>query len=125
MNHSVNFVDPTTGVQIQNAESNWGAAKENLKKIKGNSNSNFLQEYLREFTWRRWGMESHTQMVTFKESYMPLRNNILYNKISNLVPRVSILPVPWSERERDLGMVWSRASQNLGRSKEKNSERGY
>ena len=36
VNHSVNFVDPTTGVQIQNAESNWSAAKKNLKKIKGN-----------------------------------------------------------------------------------------
>ena len=28
------------------------------------------------------------------------------------------------ERERDPGMVWSRASQNLGRSKEKNCGRG-
>ena len=50
-------------------------------------------------------MESHTQMYTFKESYMPLRNNILYNKFSNLVPRVSILPVPLSERERET-LVW-------------------
>ena len=33
----------------------------------------------------------------------------------NLVPRVSLLPVPWSERERerDPGMVWSHASMKI------------
>lgn len=59
VNHSVNFVDPASGVHTQNAESNWSAAKEKLKKMKGNTNSNFLQEYLQEFTWRRWYGEPH------------------------------------------------------------------
>ena len=53
VNHSVNFVDPATGVHTQHAESNWSAAKEKFKKMKGNTNSNFLQEYLQEFTGRR------------------------------------------------------------------------
>ena len=44
--HSVNFVDPVTGVHTQRAESNWSAAKEKFKKIKGSTNPNFLQEYL-------------------------------------------------------------------------------
>ena len=57
--HSVNFVDPASGVHTQNAESNWSTAKEKLKKMKGNTNSNFLQEYLQEFTWRRWYREPH------------------------------------------------------------------
>ena len=59
VNHSVNFVDPVTGVHIQHAESNWSAAKEGFKKMKGNTNPNFLQEYLKEFTWRRWYGEPH------------------------------------------------------------------
>lgn len=52
-------MDPATGVHTQNAESNWSTAKEKLKTMKGNSNSNFLQEYLQEFMWRRWYGETH------------------------------------------------------------------
>ena len=59
VNHSINFVDPATGVHTQNAESNWSAAKEKLKKMKGNTNSNFVQEYLQEFIWQRWYGEPH------------------------------------------------------------------
>ena len=57
VNHSINFVDPATGVHTQHAESNWCAAKEKFRKKKGNTNPNFLQEYLQEFTWRRWYAE--------------------------------------------------------------------
>ena len=35
----------------QHAESNWSVAKAKLKKMKGNTNPNFLQEYLKEFMW--------------------------------------------------------------------------
>ena len=54
----------------------------------------------------------------------PLLFLLYVNDLHNLVPRVSLLLVPWSERERDPGLVWSRVSQKLGRSKEKNSGRG-
>lgn len=53
------FVDPVTGVHTQNAESNWCTAKEKFKKMKGNTNPDFLLEYLQEFTWRRWYGEPH------------------------------------------------------------------
>ena len=59
VNHSVNFVDPVTGVHSQHAESNWSVAKDKFKKMKGNTNPNFLQEYLKEFIWRRWHGEPH------------------------------------------------------------------
>lgn len=59
VNHSVNFVDPVTGVHIQHAESNWSAAKDKFKKMKGNTNPDFLLEYLQEFMWRRWHGEPH------------------------------------------------------------------
>ena len=59
VNHSLHFVDPVTGVHTQHAESNWSAAKEKFKKMKGNTNPNFLIEYLREFMWRRWYGDAH------------------------------------------------------------------
>ncbi|XP_068675925.1 uncharacterized protein [Montipora capricornis] len=59
VNHSLHFVDPVTGVHTQNAESNWCTAKEKFKKMKGNTNPDFLIEYLQEFTWRRWYGEPH------------------------------------------------------------------
>ena len=59
INHSVNFVDPITGVHTQHAENNWFVAKDKFKKMKRNTNPNFLQEYLMEFMWRRWYGEPH------------------------------------------------------------------
>ena len=59
VNHSLHFVDPVTGVHTQHAESNWSTAKEKLKKMKGNTNPNFLIEYLHEFMWRRWYGDTH------------------------------------------------------------------
>lgn len=59
VNHSMNFVDPATGAHTQQAESNWNAAKEKLKKMKGTTNREFLLECLQEFTWRRWYGEPH------------------------------------------------------------------
>ena len=59
VNHSVNFVDATSGVHTQHAESNWSAAKEKLKKMKENTNREILLEYLHEFSWRCWYGEPH------------------------------------------------------------------
>ena len=59
VNHSLHFVDPVTGAHTHYAESNWCAAKEKFKKMKGNTNPNFLIEYLYEFMWRRWYGDPH------------------------------------------------------------------
>ena len=48
INHSKNFVDPVTRVHTQNAESDWNVAKWKFKKMRGNTNPQFLQEYLQE-----------------------------------------------------------------------------
>ena len=58
VNHFLYFVDPVT-VHTQHAESNWSAAKEKFKKMKGNTNPNVLIEYLHEFMWRRWYGDPH------------------------------------------------------------------
>ena len=59
VNHSLHFVDPATGIHTQHAKSNWSSAKDKFKVMKGNSNPNFLLEYLQEFMWRRWYGDSH------------------------------------------------------------------
>ena len=55
INHSLHFVDPSTGVHTQHVESYWARVKWRFKSMKGVS-SNQLPSYLDEFMWReRWG----------------------------------------------------------------------
>ena len=55
VNHSVTFVDPTTGVHTQNVESYWCRVKTKLKRMRG-CHSHQLPSYLDEFMWReRYG----------------------------------------------------------------------
>lgn len=55
VNHSLNFVDPVTGVHTQNVESYWNRVKIKLKKMKG-CHADHLPGYLDEFMWReRYG----------------------------------------------------------------------
>ena len=51
VNHSLHFVDPTTGVHTQNVESYWGRVKLKFKRGKGCQASQ-LPSYLDEFMWR-------------------------------------------------------------------------
>ena len=51
LNHSLNFVDPTTGVHIQNVESYWNQVKGKFKRMKGVHES-MLASYIDEFMWR-------------------------------------------------------------------------
>ena len=51
VNHSINFVEPTTGVQMQNAESYWNRVKTKLKRMKG-CHGDQLPSYLDKFMWK-------------------------------------------------------------------------
>lgn len=54
VNHSLNVVDPETGVHTQTIESYWAKAKYKLKEMKDVS-SDALSSYLDERMWRdRW-----------------------------------------------------------------------
>ena len=50
VNHSINFVDPQTGVHTQAIESYWARVKHKFKKMKG-VDGDHLGEYLDEFMW--------------------------------------------------------------------------
>ena len=55
VNHSLHFVEPTTGVHTQNVESYWARVKTKLKRMKG-CHAHQLPSYLDEFMWReRYG----------------------------------------------------------------------
>ena len=50
VNHSITFVDPTTGVHTQHIKSYWNRAKIKLKRMKG-CHSHEIPSYLDEFMW--------------------------------------------------------------------------
>ena len=55
VNHSLHFVDPTTGVNTQTVESYWNRVKRKFKRMTGVS-SQQLALHLDEFMWReRYG----------------------------------------------------------------------
>ena len=55
VNHSVTFVDPTTGVHTQNIESYWNRVKIKLKRMRG-CHDEQIPSYLDEFMWfERYG----------------------------------------------------------------------
>ena len=51
VNHSLHFVEPTTGVHTQHIESYWSRVKTKLKRMRG-CHAHQLPSYLDEFMWR-------------------------------------------------------------------------
>ena len=58
VNHSIEFINPTTGVHTQHVESYWNRVKTKFKRMKG-VQSTMLDSYLGEFMWRE-DMERQT-----------------------------------------------------------------
>ena len=62
VNHSLHFVDPSTGTHTQNIESYWNRVKQKFKNMKG-CHGHQLPSYLDEFMWReKYGGDS---FITF------------------------------------------------------------
>ena len=66
--------------------------------------------YLNRLWWKCFFFYNLHKIFLIKIKFFDFPLNL---STSNLVPRVSLLPVPWRERERDPGMVWSRASMKI------------
>ena len=55
VNHSLHFVEPTTGVHTQHIKSYWSQVKTKLKRMRG-CHAHQLPSYLDEYMWReRYG----------------------------------------------------------------------
>lgn len=70
VNHSVNFVDPGTGVHTQSIESYWTKTKYTFKVMKGVA-ADSLPSYLEERMWRDVGMlrqkmHSRASTITYR-----------------------------------------------------------
>lgn len=52
VNHSLNFVDPNTGVHTQNIENTWMRVKRK-QKVQAGFSRTLLTSYLKEFMWRQ------------------------------------------------------------------------
>lgn len=66
-------------IHTQNAERNWRATKEKLKKKWRETQIAIFYKSIYKNSRGNVVTESHTQMVAFKECYKTSRNNILYN----------------------------------------------
>ena len=66
VNHSIHFVDPTTGVHTQHVESYWNRVKVKLKHMRG-CHAQQIPGYLDEFMWRerhgRTGQAAFTGII--------------------------------------------------------------
>ena len=51
VNHSIEFVNSTTGVHTQNIESYWNRVKIKIKRMRG-CHDQMMSSYLDEFMWR-------------------------------------------------------------------------
>lgn len=58
VNHSQNFVDPTTGSHTQSVESMWSSCKQMMRKTQ-TMQSQLFHTYLPEFMWRKRFHGSH------------------------------------------------------------------
>ena len=70
--HAHNFVDPHTGVHIQEAESSWNQLKLGQKRRKGIRRED-LQAYLDEKMWRQWRGGHHNETMRNFLAIIPLQ----------------------------------------------------
>ena len=69
VNHSLNFVDPTTGACTNHIESVWQKAKQKHKQRYG-THRELLHTYLAEFMWRqRFGCSFHDFVAHVRAVY--------------------------------------------------------
>ena len=72
VNHSIEFVDSTTGTHTQNIESYWNRSKIKLKRMRG-CHATELPSYLDEFMWReRFGTTAGAAFRSIMAAFYPV-----------------------------------------------------
>ena len=89
VNHSVNFVDPVTGVHTQNIENTWMKAKCKQKKQFGLHRS-MLNSYLHEFMWRQefgvlWSVNYLSIFVRHKNVWVTFSDVMCATLMSHII----------------------------------------
>lgn len=74
VNHTYNFVDPTTGAHTQTIERFWGSAKWRNKKQRGTARHH-LESYLTEFIWRQATQDPFSKILMDITTYFPPQKN--------------------------------------------------
>ena len=72
VNHSIEFVNPTTGVHTQNMESYWNRVKTKIKRMRG-CHRQMLSSYLDEFMWRERHGQTAEDVLNNLCRYIALR----------------------------------------------------
>lgn len=62
VNHSINFIDPTTGAHTQNIERSWRDVRSNIPRF-GRSEDH-MAGYLAEYCWKK-SMKEKIDYITF------------------------------------------------------------
>ena len=63
VNHSLNFVDPVTGVHTQNIESKWNQLKQKVKERRGVSRDD-IRHFVDGRMWREWNGPTTEEIMT-------------------------------------------------------------
>jgi hypothetical protein len=74
VNHSLNFVDPVTGVHTQTIESKWNQLKLKQKEKRGVSKDD-LQSFLNERMWREWKGQEDERLINLFSSISLMYTN--------------------------------------------------
>ena len=80
VNHSLQFIDPGTGIHTQNVKSYWNCVKGKFKRMKG-VHEEMMSSYLDEFMWcERHGPTASTVLTNLcRDTFLryPVRQNCL------------------------------------------------
>ena len=86
VNHSLNFVDPTTGACTNHIESVWQKAKQKHKQRYG-THRELLHTYLAEFMWRqRFGCSFHDFVAHVRAFYPVYCLTCIHDTVNVMIP---------------------------------------
>ncbi len=126
VNHSLHFVDPTTGTHTNTIESMWKTCKMKIKQMCG-VDRRYVQHYLDEFVWRYSNYADRTTLFdciikTIPSTYASKNENIINEKDFDDLSDVSYMSEDeeekqqrkeWVEKQRQIRQEENEDSVNI------------